>query len=632
MFPSKKVLFLLVLAIQLSSIANKNLCQVKFNEIKLHDPKNAFIELSITQELDCDWHSVRLVIFNEDFIDPKQFFTISDVIILDNATFNEHGLLTIGQANISHLHHQFNYDKNILHGLALLRKVNLTHSVYMDQLLLSLASNWSKNPDHDPYLVYIGEDLNALNIIKQMLVDFIVHGVAEPELRCGFMTHFDPKKEVYLEFEKTRTYFQNYSISWCFSQNISYHRDGFELILSTPGAPNICNESTLNVNTAYILFQCKETSIDNTQLEDSTTQLEDLDADEECKIFINELNTGSPGTLQNMDFIELFIYCTRKNKKKSLQGYKLIGISAGSGRSDKMLIDLVINLWNSQWNEKMFFTIGTPNVQNTDLTTDSPFVLYRNKYSGRASTSQQFMWTGSAHLHAIALLYKKSYNFPEIQLSAKNPYIMMTDEIRDLIQNNLVDLVVYGRQAPYDNCALFTDLCNDYTMDYVLREFDNTQQGLDRTLNRCTTNNMKAFVPNHFKLGSPTPGATNDCTGAFFIIEPHLANISDPLQQRPFDSTNLDSNLDSMMRDNSAQCTSALDSSTYASTSNEAINEVIDEVRTLAQSDSCSVLNLGANDGNMAEELDISNSRKRRLSDTFDYAMELEWETTKYFE
>lgn len=356
------------------------------------------------------------------------------------------------------------------------------------------------------------------------------------------------------------------------------------------------------------------------------------DPDQPCRVFINELNTGCPGDIQDKDYIELFVHCTKTNKKRTLQGYKLIGISAGSGASDNMLIDLVVNMWNSQWNKNMFYTIGTPNVQNADLKTDSSFVAYRNKYRGTASNNQQFMWTGSKHLHAIALIYKQSNSFPEITINARNPYMMVTDEIKELIKKNLVDLVVYGRQAPYDNCALFTDLYNEYTTDYVLREFDNTQQGIDRTLNRCTENYIKSFVPNHFKLGLPTPGATNDCTGANFMIESHLTNISDPLQQHPFYLDNLEDNLHSLMREDSSQCTSSVDRSTYASTSAASIEMEISGENTLSQTDSCSSMNLGGNDGNNAEDLDTSNSRKRRLSDTNDYSTPLEWETTINFQ
>lgn len=122
-------------------------------------------------------------------------------------------------------------------------------------------------------------------------------------------------------------------------------------------------------NQKYHLFECDPTP-------PSEIARENVDADQCCKIVINELNTGSPGILQKMDFIELFVYCTTKIKSKSLQGFKIIGILAGSGRSDGMLIDLVVNLWNCKWNKENFFTIGTPEVQSTDLTTDSSYVTY----------------------------------------------------------------------------------------------------------------------------------------------------------------------------------------------------------------------------------------------------------------
>lgn len=628
MFVLKCVVLILLQTVLFKNIVNLDVCNVRINEIAFGVPANAFLELSLEpRDLNCSWSGLRLLIFSEDFIDKIQFLAISDVIILDNVTANEHGLFLIGEANNSQLHHQFKCDKDSLHGVALLQRVDLVDSIYMDELLIELANNWTRNSDHTPHFEEFDRDV--LNGIKQMLVDFIVHGVALPGRGCSFFGYFDPQRKLLMEFDERMKHFNNYSLCRCAPVDDSFYPNGFQLLPSTPGDPNACSETKLNQQ--YYIIDCKENP-----LEKNYSQPENLKEGQPCRVFINELNTGSPGIVQNQDFIELFVYCSRPSKKnkKSLQGYKLIGISAGSGASDKMLIDLVVILWNSQWNKDMFFTVGTPQVQNADITTDSSFVLYRNKFRGTASNNQQFMWTGSRHLHAIALLYKQSNNFPEIFINAKNPYMMVTDEIKDLIKNNLVDLVVYGRRAPYDNCALFSDLYDEYTTDYVLREFDNTAQQQDRTLNRCTDNYIKAFVPNHFKLGLPTPGAANDCTGTNFMLESHLTNISDPLQQYPFDSDDVESNLNSLMSDESSQCTTSFDSSTYAeaSTSAASIETAIDEENSLAQSDSCSSIHLGANDGNIAEELDISNSRKRRLSDTFDYAMELEWETTKYFE
>lgn len=460
-----------------------------------------------------------------------------------------------------------------------------------------------------------------------MLVDFVVHGIGR-HTNCDFYSLFDARKKLIIEFEDGVNGLKDYSLSRCLSNNESsfgFNPTQFHMVSPTPGAPNSCNETKL-VNQAFYVFDCDINPLD-------TAQLEVEDDNRRCNVLINELNTGSPGILQNRDFIELFAYCPgQQPKTRSLQGYKLIGISAGSGRSDGMLIDLVINLWNSKWAENKFFTIGTPEIPNTQLTTESSYVVYRNKFSGSSSQNQRLMLTGNRHLHAIALLYKESYNFPEIVLNVKNQYIIIDDKLKEVIKKNLVDMVVYGRKAPYDNCKLFTDLYNEYTnKDYILREFDNNEVGLDRTLNRCA-DSPNTFVPEHFKLGTPTPGAINDCTGPHFIIEPHLPEISNALEVSPFDSETMDSNQRSLMQDDGSQCTRSIDLSAYASTSTANINNEINRENSLAQSDTCTSLNLGADDGNIGEELDTANRRKRRLSDTHDYEVELEWETTKYFQ
>lgn len=461
---------------------------------------------------------------------------------------------------------------------------------------------------------------------KFVLIDFIVHGIGGPYKNCDIFSYFQQSEKLLIEFVYDMD-LVDYSLSRCasFDNSSSFCPDCFKMTMPTPGALNSCSKELVNVG--FYLFDCNTNPLESENVDD--------DDDDRCTVLINELNTGSPGILHNKDFIELFADCTNKKKKSnslSLQGYKLIGISTGSGASDRMLIDLVVNLWNAKTNRDSFFTIGTPTVRNTEITTESPYVVYRNKFSGSTRDNQIFMMTGNRHLHAIALLYKNMNNFPEITLSMKNPYIVINDDLKDLIKNNLVDVVVYGRKAPYDNCVLFIDLYNDYAnMEYILREFDNNVEGIDRTLNRCAVDSTEAFVPNQFKLGLPTPGSTNDCTGTHFILEPHLSDLSDPLQQRPFDSDNQDAIDQSLMEVDNAQCTSSTDLSAYASTSVGAIEMEIQSENILAQDDSCSSLQLGANDGNLAEALDISNNRKRSLSDTTDYETELEWEFRSMF-
>lgn len=239
----------------------------------------------------------------------------------------------------------------------------------------------------------------------------------------------------------------------------------------------------------------------------------------DCHLVINEFNTGSPNAVKNNEFIELKQNCGDERKIVSLQGYKVIGISAGVGvgtnNKQEMTIDLIINLWNEKMKSD-FFTIGAQNVQNIDLSVSSSFVTFRNKYTGNTKSMRSFFTKTNTFLYAIAIIYKKSFTFPELVLTDKKPFININNEILELIKTNLLDMVVYGQKAPFETCDLFTNLCNDFAnKEYVLREFDNKKT--DRTLNRCTFDSTP-FVPEKFKIGAPSPGKDNDCTGAQFFF------------------------------------------------------------------------------------------------------------------
>lgn len=274
-----------------------------------------------------------------------------------------------------------------------------------------------------------------------------------------------------------------------------------------------------------------------------------------------------------------------------------------------MTIDLVINLWNSKINDQDMFTIGADDVANTDMSFKSANVTYRNKFTKDTQKINFFLNKDSKNIHAIALLYKRSNSFPEFVLDTKTPTIIINEKLQEIIKTNLVDFIVYTRKEPYDNCDIFTSLYDDYAnKEYILREFDNQKEPtIDRTLNRCAFG-KDTFIPEKFKLGLATPGKENDCTGINFFIENHFTeNIN-------FDAEDADA------------CVVA---DAYENISDDTIEKEIIKETEAASINKCSDLNLGSNDGNIADEIDRTNRRKRRLKYHEDVN---EWESTDHFQ
>lgn len=121
MFNSKCVLAILIFLFR-----NRiYLCEVRINEIKLHEKSDAFVELAfVSCKGNCSSSSLALIVLQEDADAPKSCFIISDIIKLKNIIYNEHGLVTIDRRNTSNFKHQFNYNSSLLHGLALLQYVD----------------------------------------------------------------------------------------------------------------------------------------------------------------------------------------------------------------------------------------------------------------------------------------------------------------------------------------------------------------------------------------------------------------------------------------------------------------------------------------------------------------------------
>lgn len=299
--------------------------------------------------------------------------------------------------------------------------------------------------------------------------------------------------------------------------------------------------------------------------------------EDNCNLLINEINTNSPKVLKNLEFIELKMQCTNKRKSDSMQGFKVIGISIEQINGEQvMTIDLIANLWNEKLQaDTDFFTIGGANVPSVDMKTDSPYFGYRNKFTKNTQSLNSFFKKDNNNLHAIAIVYKKGYVFPELVINLKKPFITInSSDVEEIIKSNLVDFIVYGTKAPYDGCKLLTNLCNEYaSKEYILREFDNNKgSGKDRTSNRCAFD-RNAFTPDKFKLGIPTPGKENDCSGPQFFLEKFLSAIALPIQHKTFDSDNFDEIDQSLEQINAPQCTASVDSSIYQSISDDELRK-----------------------------------------------------------
>lgn len=130
--------------------------------------------------------------------------------------------------------------------------------------------------------------------------------------------------------------------------------------------------------------------------------------------------------------------CAEQRKSDSLQGFKVLGISAGSDSTNAqtMTIDLIINLWNQKIKNNNFFTIGAASVANIDLQPNSPYFLYRNKFTGNSKNMFSFLNMENNYIYALAIIYKKGHTFPELVLNQKKPFSSIDNNLQEIIREN----------------------------------------------------------------------------------------------------------------------------------------------------------------------------------------------------
>ncbi len=158
---------------------------------------------------------------------------------------------------------------------------------------------------------------------------------------------------------------------------------------------------------------------------------------------------------------------------------------------------------------------------------DSQF-MFRRKFEGKFKIKGQREITSfllpsdsgeNTVPYGLALLFCEQK--PDmLRLSQHEKFIKITPEIRSFLKSNIIDLVVYGTMAETDRCLIFEELCQDFVIplkrQYMIREIN--PENIDLSINRCTLR-TSGFLPESFRLGQPTPGERNDCTGEPLILE-----------------------------------------------------------------------------------------------------------------
>lgn len=178
--------------------------------------------------------------------------------------------------------------------------------------------------------------------------------------------------------------------------------------------------------------------------------------------------------VEKYEFIELLSI----EPEFSLQGFKLLGISVEKLSSKRQpTVELVVDLWRSKTNENGFLVIGGPDVDNVQLELPNDNIMYRDKWNRNPKAKQltltNFLLNGWSDAKAIVLIYKKDERFEDFKLTERTTSITIDDKVLRIIQENLVDMVVYAEEASIERCNIFEIIQPRFkNINYMLREVD----------------------------------------------------------------------------------------------------------------------------------------------------------------
>lgn len=335
----------------------------------------------------------------------------------------------------------------------------------------------------------------------------------------------------------------------------------------------------------------------------------------DCKVVINEVNVFDPQKPGNKEFIELKSTC---DEDIALRSYKLIGFNC---QSVSGTIDMIVTPWNHLL-KNGFFTIGGTEVSKADLKIPSDYIKLKSDFDTGKKVQQTITnFLMGKNVRAIGLLHdeRKNNPFDKFKLSKKQPSIKIDDEILEQLKEYLEDLVVYGESNSCSKCEIFEKIKNEFSQKYILRDFT---MKTDITLNRCTVQSS-GFLPERFKLGKPTPGEMNDCTGPRFILEDQIVVSATSCYVDDYD------NLDCASCSNQNECTASIRQINMDDTST--IEQAIDAANRTSNDDICTPLMMHPDGSNTALTVVQENSRKRHIGLEEDYSQEQDWQTVKFF-
>ena len=243
-----------------------------------------------------------------------------------------------------------------------------------------------------------------------------------------------------------------------------------------------------------------------------------------CTAVISEINGEKPKNVYSGTFIELEFYCSSPKEVARTSGYKIIIINGKEKQPD---VELYANLEEFTGAERRFFTIGEDGTANTNMNFSHSKIFYRSKNTPTCQTT--LFISGTSHVlvpFGAILLYAIDRDASRLDNKLRHvssKAVKIDDELKDLIQKNIKDMIVYGSKGALNKCAFFENLYAPLKNEkfYMLRDI-NTGETSDSSLGLCS-DQIVPYQFNKFKVGKPTPGNENDCSGSQYFLEEKFA-------------------------------------------------------------------------------------------------------------